>query len=385
MDVPAEAPAPEADRQPGAPHPRETTTLFGQDAAERAFLEAFNAGRLHHAWLLSGPEGIGKATLAWRIARFLLTRPLQSSNAGGGLFGEDLAPAPPRTLDTDPDHPAVRRAAALSEPRLFLLRRPWDAEKGRFKQDIPVDEVRRLKSFFNFSAVDGGRRVVIVDAADDLNTAAANALLKVLEEPPRDTVLLLVSHAPSRLLPTIRSRCRSLPLRQLADQDLSEALRAAFQDDAPDLPALIALADGSAGRALQLHEAGGPEAYAALIALLSDLPRLDRPAMVKLADSAAARGAEDRFDLLLTLTEFFLHRLARTGAMGAAPSEAVQGEGALLARLCPTPAHARIWAQTGAEIVPRARAGRAVNLDASALLIDMFLGLQSTAAGPAAA
>jgi DNA polymerase-3 subunit delta' len=385
MDVPTDAPLPEADRQPGAPHPRETRTLFGQDAAEHAFLEAFNAGRLHHAWLLTGPEGIGKATLAWRIARFLLTQPMDETEDEGGLFGEALRPARPETLESDPDHPAVRRSAALSEPRLFLLRRPWDADKGRFKQDIPVDEVRRLKSFFNFSAVDGGRRVVIVDAADDLNTAAANALLKVLEEPPRDTILLLVSHAPSRLLPTIRSRCRTLGLRQLARPELEQALRGALQDGDANLQALMALADGSVGRALQLHEAGGPEAYAALVAFLADLPRLDRPAMVKLADSAAARGAEERFDLLLTLTEFFLHRLARTGATGQPPPDAVAGEAALLARLCPAPVHARAWATAAAQLVPRARAGRAVNLDPSALLIDMFLGLQSTAAGPAAA
>lgn len=385
MDVPAADPSPEADRLPGTPHPRQTARLFGHDQAELAFLDAFNAGRLHHAWLITGPEGVGKATFAWRVARFLLSQPLASDDPAGGLFGEDLGRDNPDSLETSADHPVSARINALSEPRLFLLRRPWDADKGRFKQDIPVDDVRRLKSFFNYSAVDGGRRVVIVDAADDLNTAAANAILKVLEEPPKDTVLILVSHAPSRLLPTIRSRCRSISLRPLSGMDLQEALLAALRDEDLDIAALIALADGSVGRAAKLHDAGGPETYSNLVSFLSGLPRLDRTALVKLADSVAAKGAEERFLLLLALTEFFLHRLSVTGATGKAPTETVAGEAALLERLCPSPEHARIWAEAGATLLPKARRGYAVNLDPSALLIDTFLGLQSTATGPAAA
>jgi len=191
----------EADRAPGAPHPRETAVLIGQEAAEREFLEARGAGRLHHAWLISGPRGVGKATLAWRIARFLLTTPVTAD-------GRPDASAPPASLDSDWNAPVARRVLALSEPRLFLLRRPWDAKAERLRQEITVDEVRKLRSFFGLSVADGGRRVVIVDAADEMNVNAANALLKLLEEPPANTVILLVSHQPSRLLPTIRSRCR---------------------------------------------------------------------------------------------------------------------------------------------------------------------------------
>ncbi len=385
MDVPAEDPVPESDRKSDVAHPRHTHGLVGQAHAEAAFLQAFNSGRLHHAWLITGPEGIGKATLAWRIARFLLSQPSGAATEDSRLFGDALTPAVPESLDTPPDHPVSRRVSVLSEPRLFLLRRPWDEDRGRFKQDIPVDDVRRLKSFFNFSAVDGGRRVVIVDSADDLNTAAANALLKVLEEPPQDTFLLLVSHAPSRLLPTIRSRCRTLALRPLAGPEMSEALKTLFPDAGHDLEALTALANGSVGQAVDLHNAGGAETYAALVNFLSELPGLDRTALVKLADSASGRGAEGQFALILSLTEFFLHRLAQTGATGTAPAEAVPGETALLNRLCPTPEHARAWADASAELLPRARRGYAVNLDPSALLIDMFLGLQTTASGPAAA
>ena len=215
--------APEADRAPGAPHPRETLRLFGQDKAETAFLDAFNSGRQHHAWLLTGPKGVGKATLAWRIARFLLATPASDADA---LFA---APAP-TSLDIPPDHPVAHHIHAMAEPRLFLLRRPWDAKSGKLKTVITVDETRKLHPFFGMSAVDGGRRVVIVDAADDMNTSAANALLKMLEEPPAGATLLLVSHQPSRLLPTIRSRCRTLSMATLGPEDMHQALAQADTD-----------------------------------------------------------------------------------------------------------------------------------------------------------
>ncbi|MEO0677525.1 MAG: DNA polymerase III subunit delta', partial [Pseudomonadota bacterium] len=192
---------PEPDKLDGAPHPREAPQLFGQGAAEQSFLDAFNTGRLHHGWLITGPRGIGKATLAWRIARFLLaTRPQDD----GGLFG---APPPLASLHIDPEHPIARRMAVRAEPGLFSLTRSLVETTGRMSREIRIEDVRRMRKFFAMSAADGGRRVVIVDAADEMNASAANAILKLLEEPPRDAVLLLIAHQPSRLLPTIRSRC----------------------------------------------------------------------------------------------------------------------------------------------------------------------------------
>jgi DNA polymerase-3 subunit delta' len=237
---------PEPDRIEGAPHPRDAAQIVGQHAAEAAFLDAFANGRLHHGWLLTGPRGVGKATLAWRIARFLLTH---EPDTGGGLFGD--APPAPQSLDVSHDHPVVRRMHSGAEPRLFLLRRAWDEEKKRLKTVITVDEVRRLKSFFQLSAADGGHRVAIVDAADELNTAAANALLKLLEEPPPGVTLLLISHQPSGLLPTIRSRCRELRLTTLSSVDLSIALQQAGVE-ADNAAALAALSGGSAGEAIRL-------------------------------------------------------------------------------------------------------------------------------------
>ena len=194
---------PEADCAPGTRHPRMAPKVVGHHVAEQTFLDAFNSDRLHHAWMITGPKGIGKATLAWRMARFLLATPKDD----GGLFGTSDKP---RSLDVSGDLPVNARINALSEPRLCLIRRPWDAKSERLRAEITVDEVRKLRSFFGLSAPDGGHRVVIVDCADEMNVNAANALLKVLEEPPVNTTLFLISHQPTRLLPTIRSRCRTL-------------------------------------------------------------------------------------------------------------------------------------------------------------------------------
>lgn len=370
----SDLPAP--DQVPGAPHPRETPRLFGQDAAEAAFLEAWVSGRLHHGWLLTGPRGVGKATLAWRIARFLLATPDAEED---GLFG---APPPPESLDIDPDHPVAHRLLAGSDPGLAAITRSANDTTGRMRDQIVVDDIRKLNRFFGLSATDGGRRVVIVDAADEMNPSAANALLKMLEEPPARTTLLLVSHQPSRLLPTIRSRCRSLRLGALGPVDMAHALRQAGADLPEQTDHLTALAGGSVGDGLRLLGLDGLALYAELIALLGTLPRLDRPRALRLAESAAARGAADRFTLLLDLMDIALVRLARTGASGVPPTpEAAPGEAEILTRLSPDAARARAWAETAARITARSRHGQAVNLDPAALVLDTVFEMQKTAAG----
>lgn len=367
---------PAADQVPGAPHPRETPRLFGQDAAEQAFLSAYNSGRLHHGWLLTGPRGVGKATLAWRIARFLLATPPAEED---GLFG---APPPPATLDIDPEHPVAHRLLAGSDPGLVAITRSVNEKTGRLRDDIVVDDVRALNRFFGLSATDGGRRVVIVDCADEMNVNAANALLKMLEEPPARTTLLLISHRPSGLLPTIRSRCRTLRLTPLSPQDMAAALDQAGAAAPGNADHLAALAAGSVGAALRLTALGGLEIYAELIALLSTLPRLDRRRALALAEAAAQRGAADRFELLLDLVDTALARLARTGAAGTPPQpQAAPGEAETLARLSPDAHRARAWADAATEITARSRHGRAVNLDPAALVLDTVFRMQKTATG----
>lgn len=364
---------PEPDRIEGAPHPRLTARLIGQSKAEAAFLTAFNGKHLHHGWLITGPRGVGKATLAWKIARFLLATP----DSDGGMFA---APAP-ESLDIPDSHPVAHRLAALTESRLFLLRRPYDEKAARLKHDITVDEVRKMKSFFALSAADGGRRVAIIDSIDEMNPSAANALLKLLEEPPARVTILMISHQPAKLLPTIRSRCRELRLGALSPDDLSDALTQAGGETRPeDRIALAELAGGSVGEAFRMTNLDGLRLYDSMVSLFATLPRLDRPRALTMAEKTAGKGAEPQFDLTVTLLDLFLARLARAGTLQQLPPEAARGEGDLIARLSPTPWHARDWADAAQHLGLRARKGRAVNLDPAALLMDMLLHINETAA-----
>lgn len=364
---------PEPDQVPGAPHPRETEQVFGHHAAIQEFLDAYQSDRLHHGWLISGPKGIGKATLAWSIARFLLATPPQDDD---GLFG---APPPPETLDIDPEHPVARRMLALSEPGLFLLRRTPTDKGDKFASEIRVGDVRKLKDFFNLSASDGGRRVVIVDCADEMNPNAANALLKLLEEPPERSYFLLIAHQPSRLLPTIRSRCRTLRLFPLGLDDLTPALNRTGADMTDeDIHALNGLTTGSVGEALRLHNLDGIALYSEILGILRTFPQLDHPRLLALANSCAGRGKEDRLDLLLTLTDQICARLARRGVCGTDLAEEVlQGEAQILQKLAPNAASGRNWASLAQKTSDRARHARSVNVDPAAIVTDLFIGLKS--------
>ena len=369
----SDLPAP--DQAPGAPHPRETARMFGQDQAEAEFLDAYASGRLHHGWLLTGPHGVGKATLAWRIARFLLATPPATDD---GMFG--AAPTP-QTLDISPDHPVAHRMMAGAEPGLVSITRSPN-DRGRMRDVIVVDDIRKLNRFFGLSATDGGHRVVIVDSADEMNVNAANALLKMLEEPPARTTLLLISHQPSRLLPTIRSRCRTLRLKPLSPEDMQLALAQTGATLPENSEHLAALASGSIGVALRLITLGGLQMYAELIAILGTMPNLDRQRALALAEAAAQRNAADKFELFLTLIDIALARLARTGATGQPPSpEAAPNEAATLMRLADSSHKGRAWAEIAATITSRSRHGQAVNLDPASLVLDTFFKMQETAAG----
>ena len=300
---------PEADKLEGFPHPRSTARLFGHASAERIMAEALASNKHHHAWLITGPEGIGKATFAYRAARAALARPGER-----GLFGSGL--------DVDPDTAAYRQVTALSHPGLVVIRRAFDQKAKRFSASIPVDEVRRLKGFLALSAEEGGRRVVIVDSADEMNVNAANALLKSLEEPPPRTIFLLVAHAPGRLLPTIRSRCRMLPLAPLASTDLSRAVNAALAAAAkPEIAAaefagLEPLASGSVRRLLALQEGGGIALQAKIDKLFASLPQGDLRAAHTLSDELAPTAAEQKFALFYELFLGTLQRLVKAEVTG---------------------------------------------------------------------
>ena len=297
----------EPDRLPGVQHPRHRAVLFGHDEAERAFLTAFSAGRLHHAWLLGGPEGIGKATLAYRVARYLLA------------FGV----RPAQTLAVDPQDRAARQVSALSHPNLVVLRRPAATDTKAAATAIPVDAVRRAQALFGATAADGGYRVCVVDSADDLTISSANALLKLIEEPPPRSIFLLVAHAPQRLLPTVRSRCRRLLLRPLLDPDLAAVIRSL---PAPwgtcsdgDLAAAARVAEGSVRRALLALDGDRMNAVREARTLLEALPRMDVKRVLGLAEALSRRDADETYELVLeTLGRWTSERLNARAGEGAA-------------------------------------------------------------------
>jgi DNA polymerase III subunit delta' len=306
--------------------PRANPLLIGQDEAA-ARLESFHrSGRLPHAMILSGSRGVGKATLAFRFARWLLGQ----AGGGGGLFG---ASEPQAGLTLDPSDPVFRRVASGAHPDLMTLERTLN-DKGKLRDEIVIEDARAVGSFLRLTPAEGGWRIVVVDAADELNRNSANALLKILEEPPRQALLLLVSHAPGSLLPTIRSRCRTVPLRSLEDEEVAELLRRYRPGIGREEEGmLVRLAEGSIGRALDLAEAGGAELYLELVALLSDLPKLDVPAVHRLGERLARPDAAEEFRTVADLIGWWLARMVRGAAKGALPAEIVPGEAAAMRRL----------------------------------------------------
>lgn len=273
----------DADERVEPPHPREAMDFFGHADAERILLEAYASGRIPHAWLIGGPPGIGKATLAYRMARFVFAHPDPSA--------PEVQSA--RSLAVDSGHPAARRIAVLSHPDLLALERTI-GERGKLRQDIAVDDIRRSGSFFGSTAGEGGWRIAIVDSVDDLNPSGANALLKLIEEPPPRALLLLVSNAAGRVLPTIRSRCRVLTLRPLAVADVARAAASALGRDVNDraIQQAAIAAEGSVSRALRLLEGPTLELRDRILELLQRLPNVDARALHGLGDAIGGTAPE---------------------------------------------------------------------------------------------
>ncbi|MBA3810976.1 MAG: DNA polymerase III subunit delta' [Caulobacteraceae bacterium] len=315
------------------PHPREVFSYEGQEAAETAFLSALERGRLHHAWLLVGPEGIGKATFAYRAARRLL----------GAAADPSLGP-----LGAAPDDPVSRQIMARAHPDLIVLQR--DTEDGKARKGIPVDEARALPAFFAKSPAASPYRIAIIDAADDLNPSAANAVLKTLEEPPERGVLLLVSHAPGGLLPTLRSRCRRLRFDPPPVEASISWVGEKVGLDEEDARRLLTMAQGARGRAWRLAAAGALDADQAARDILGALPATDEAAMLTLAESFRGPMGGVRFNLIL---DRLADRIAAMASKAALAAQAGGGEGRALDR------GADAWSM----VVAMARDVETVNLD----------------------
>jgi DNA polymerase III subunit delta' len=332
----------------GYPHPREMQNLFGLDEPERSFLDAWNSGRLPHAWILGGEVGIGKATLAYRIARFVLAQ------------GRRHEPA--QSLAVAPTHPVSRKVAAGSHADLMLLSR-IEKEKGDgFTSNIPVSVVRRTLDILGSTAAEGGWRVCIVDSAEDLDPPSANALLKSIEEPPSLCLFLIIAHQPGRLLPTIRSRCRRLMVPPLQPDALRHAVTALAADKASPaaIEQAIRLSQGSVRRALDRLD---PEILALISGLrdrLDRLPRVGADEILGLATQMAGRKGEDIFPLALEVIGEWLGETIRRRASGGA---------AALAPLI------EVWEKA----TRAAREAEAFNLDRRPLVMALFQDLARVA------
>jgi len=342
---------PEVDALPGFPLPHERERLIGHRETEQALLDAYRSERLHHAWILGGPKGIGKATLAFRFARFVIANP--------DRFGAQVAAA--RDLGVPSDHPVARQIRGGGHPNILHLRRPWDDKGKRFKADLPVDEVRRTVSFFGTTASAKAWRLCIVDAADDMNASSANALLKVLEEPPQNCLFLVLSHAPGRLLPTIRSRCRRLDLAPLSSDEIGEGLSELAPGNVPagqDLRELAANADGSLRSAITLLSGDGLAIAKGVRQLAENAAQLDLAAVHALADLVAARGQSDNWESFQHIVQVWLHDRMRR--------DLSRGLGAAFS-------HVETWERMNQAISD----ADALNLDRKQVVLDFFFQLRA--------
>ncbi len=335
--------------------PRENPELVGHAGAERLFLDAVRSGRMHHAWLITGPPGIGKATLAYRIARF--------------MFAEgSTSPAAPADLSIDSASPVFRRVAAGGHTDLLTIERGI-GQRGNLRTEIVVDDVRRVGEFLHLTPGEGGWRIVIVDSADELNRHAANALLKILEEPPERALVILVSHNPGRLLPTIRSRCRTLSLSPLGQAAVKRVLSLVEPDfTGAQVKEIARLSRGSAGFALDLVRHDGLRLNSDLEAIVSTLPRLDIPLMHALAERLAPAAAEPRYrifrELLMRWLADSIRRVAEAGK--GADLALTGGRRGSLDRWL------EVWEKVG-RLFERADA---VNLDRKQVLVAAFTAVQ---------
>lgn len=348
--------SPEADRFEDAPHPRETSAFFGHAEAEAEILRACASGRLPQAFLIGGPPGVGKATLAWRLARFLLV----NSDPGAAAAGAS-------ELRVPYDHPSVRQIHALSHPDLFLLRREWSEKTKKHFTEIRVEDVRRAIHMFQQAAGRGGYRVCIVDSAEDLNASGANALLKLIEEPPPRSVFIIVAHRPGRVLATIRSRCRKISLKELGVDAVANIVATLGPPwsgaSAPQLGAAVASARGSLHGVLRLLNGRGLKFDDALRRMLDDLPMIDWRAVHVLAEQVAPRESADEYDVLLSAIYDWLEAKVNAGAR--------DGEGDPR-RLAP---YAEVWEK----VTDAAQQTDALNLDKRPFVLALFADLAAAA------
>lgn len=337
--------------------PRLTRILTGHAKPQADFLAALNGGRMPHAWLLTGPKGVGKASFAYLAARLVLS--------GGSATA--MSPA----LESDDAH-LVEEGA---HPDLFVLKRDYNPKTQKFRGDIPAEAARDLRQSFNLSAGRGGWRVAIIDSIDELNRYGVNALLKLIEEPPEKCLFLIICHNPGRLLDTIRSRCRMLSFNALDENDLQSIVHGRLEGSDPNEVAASAfLAQGSAGYALMLSEEGGFDLYREMIGVLETAPQLDVEKLHGLAGRFGARAAPEQFAIFCFLLSGWLHRYVRFASTGAGFQPVFEGEEALVNRLLGDGLGVEPFVALWEKVEQDSRAVEALNLDKKQAVLEWMTG-----------
>lgn len=374
--------------------PRTRAGLIGHDDAEARLLDLWSKKKMPHALLITGPKGIGKASFAYRIARFVLATKIREDE-GPGLF--DALPqetvGPPTSMDIDPECGTFRRVAHGSHPDFMLLEKGMvNPKTGKeTPNEINVGVARQAVDFTYKTPAESDWKVLLVDAADDLNRSSANALLKALEEPPGKALYILISHAPGKLLPTIRSRCRKIALHPLPDEAVRSMVQQEFPEVGPeDIEILVNLAEGSPGRALEYAGSGGIDIYRMIREILNGNRGIDPLQVHVLAETVSKKDAGSAFETFRSLMDLWLQRITKASARGAAsqPSgspqsyhsqsgghvdmdapliEAIAARGSLEQWI-------EVWEKT-AELL--AKAGAPANLDKKQLVIAAFGAMRS--------
>jgi DNA polymerase-3 subunit delta' len=345
--------------------PRENPELRGHEIVERELRRLAELGRMPHALLLTGPRGVGKATLAFRLARFLLAQPSERAESG---------------LVIAPEIGAFRRVASGGHADLLTVERAYDPRRRRLRSEILVEDVRQVAGFLRLTAAEGGWRIVIIDGAEEMNRNAANALLKILEEPPRRALLLLVSHSPGLLLPTIRSRCHRRTLAVLPQPLVLELLRQYRPELAnSEAEALARLAEGSIGRAIELADAGGLALYRSILDMLAQIPRLDVAGLHGFADKLARADADDAYRASEELLPQFLARMVVEFARGALDRDDLLPEEREVMRRLTARADPPRWAALRDEIERNFASTDELNLDRKQAILGAFFAVEELA------
>ena len=362
-----------SDKLAGAPHPMQAKEIIGHTSQKISFLNFFASNKIPQCLLLTGDKGIGKASFAWLIAKFLLTTKYEPADLKIDLNESNIS-----SLLVPQDSETLNRIIAGTEQRVYIVRRGFNEKRKTFFKNISIEDVRNLQSYCSLSITNGDKRVIIIDSADDLNKSSGNALLKLLEEPPKNTFFLLISHQPSLLLPTLKSRCQKLSFSNLNQTDLRTVLtKIGCVIEPSDEVSLSILSNGSAGAACTLINSNCINLYQDILNIASSLPNLRTDKTLQLSQNYFAKKKPNEFEIFLEMMQYFFLRLCKTGAMQKPLLPSVtDDEIKIMKNLCPSLRTANLWSEAANITLTKLNRGYHLNIDIESLILDAFIYLE---------